>query len=110
MSINTDLAGAIGGTTGDAQPDSIIVNGTNGDDIVDVVGAGTSASVVGLHAQVNVTNSEGANDALVINTLGGADGVTATALQANVIKLTVDGGTGERHAPRLAGCGHVPRT
>jgi Ca2+-binding RTX toxin-like protein len=93
VSINTDLAGAIGGTTGDAQPDSIIVNGTNGDDIVDVVGAGTSASVVGLHAQVNVTNSEGANDALVINTLGGADGVTATALQANVIKLTVDGGT-----------------
>ena len=36
VSIDTDLAGAIGGAAGDAQPDTIIVNGTNGDDIVDV--------------------------------------------------------------------------
>ena len=93
VTIDTDLAGAIGGVTGDTQSDTIIVNGTNGDDIVDVVGAGTSASVIGLHAQVNITNSEGANDSLVINTLGGEDGVTATTLPAGVIKLTVDGGT-----------------
>jgi Ca2+-binding RTX toxin-like protein len=93
--LDGDLAGTIGGTAGDAAADTVIVNGTNGDDIVDVVGAGTSASVLGLATRVNITNSEGANDALAINTLGGDDGVTATTLPAGVIKLTVDGGANE---------------
>jgi len=92
--VNIDLAGVIGGSSGDGQPDVIIVNGTNGADNINVTGAGTSASVSGLAAQVNITNSEGANDSLVINALGGADSVTATTLPAGVIKLTVDGGAG----------------
>ncbi len=91
--IDVDLAGTIGGSTGDAAADTVIVNGTSGNDIIDVFGAGTSASVVGLPALVNITNSEGANDSLVINALGGNDGVTATTLPAGVIKLTIDGGT-----------------
>jgi Ca2+-binding RTX toxin-like protein len=95
VEVNTDLAGTIGGTSGDGQADIVIVNGTNGDDSIDVVGGGTSASVVGLSAQVNITNSEGANDALVVNALGGADEVTATTLPAGVIKLTIDGGNHE---------------
>jgi Ca2+-binding RTX toxin-like protein len=95
VEINVDLAGTIGGTTGDGQADVIIVNGTNGNDIIDIVGAGTSASVLGLAARVNIANSEGANDSLVINALGGNDGVTATTLPAGVIKLVVDGGAGE---------------
>ncbi len=95
MKVDTDLAGTVGGTAGDAQADTITVNGTNGDDHIDVVGAGTSASVLGLAAQVNLTNAEGANDALVINSLGGDDAVTATALPAGVIKLAVDGGAGD---------------
>src|SRR6185503_20134082 len=37
----------------------------------------------------------GANDSLVINALGGNDGVTATTLPAGVIKLTMDGGAGD---------------
>ncbi len=95
VDIDTDLAGAIGGAAGDAAADTVVVNGTNGDDIVDVFGAGTSASVLGLHTRVDIANSEGANDALVVNTLGGDDGVTASTLPAGVIKLTVDGGAGE---------------
>jgi Ca2+-binding RTX toxin-like protein len=95
VKVDTDLAGALGGIVGDAAADTIIVNGTNGDDIIDVFGASTSASVVGLQAQVNITNSEGANDSLVINALGGDDGVTSTTLPAGVIKLTIDGGTDE---------------
>jgi Ca2+-binding RTX toxin-like protein len=94
VEINSDLAGTIGGTAGDGQADTVVVNGTNGNDVVDVVGAGTSASVLGLTARVNITNSEGANDALVVNALGGADTVTATTLPADVIKLTIDGGLG----------------
>ena len=92
--LNANLAGALGGTTGDALADTVVVNGTKGNDVIDVVGAGTSASVLGLSAQVNVTGSEGANDALVVNALGGNDRVTATTLPAGVIRLTIDGGTG----------------
>ena len=44
---------------------------------------------------MNITGSEGANDSLVINALGGDDGVTATTLPAGIIKLTIDGGAGD---------------
>ena len=92
VDVNIDLAGTIDGAAGDGEADTVIVNGTNGADIIDVVGAGTSVSAIGLAARVDITNSEGANDSLVINALGGIDGVTATTLPAGVIKLTVDGG------------------
>ncbi len=92
--LDGDLAGTFNGTAGDVAADTVIVNGTNGDDVIDVVGAGTSATVIGLPTQVNITNSEGANDSLVVNTLGGNDGVNATTLPAGVIKLTIDGGAG----------------
>jgi Ca2+-binding RTX toxin-like protein len=94
VEVNVNLAGTLGGATGDAAADTVIVNGTNGNDVIDVFGSGTSVAVVGLSAQVNITNSEGANDSLVVNALGGKDGVTATTLPADVIKLTIDGGAG----------------
>ena len=93
--LNGDLAGTLGGTTGDGTADTVTVNGTNGADVIDVFGAGTSASVIGLATRVNLTNTEGANDSLAINALGGDDGVTATTMPAGVIKLSVDGGAGE---------------
>ncbi len=95
VEVNIDLAGVIGGTAGDGKADTVIANGTNGDDLVDVVGAGSAFSVLGLAARVNVSNSEGANDALVINGLGGDDVVTATTLPAGIAKLTIDGGAGD---------------
>src|SRR5215218_1702508 len=95
VKIDVDQAGALGGTAGDGQADTVVVKGTNGNDVIDVFGAGTSLSVVGLSAQVNIANAEGANDALVVNALGGSDGVTATTLPAGVIKLTIDGGAGD---------------
>ncbi len=95
VELNTNLASAIGGTAGDGAADVVIVNGTNGDDIVNVFGAGSSATVVGLPARVNITATEGANDALVVNALGGNDDVTVTTTPAGVIKLTTDGGAGD---------------
>jgi Ca2+-binding RTX toxin-like protein len=93
--VNVNLAGTIGGTAGDANADTVETNATNGGDIIDVFGAGSSVSVVGLAAQVNVTNAEGANDTLVIKGLGGNDAITATTLPAGVMKLTLDGGDGD---------------
>ena len=93
--VNINLAGTIGGTTGDAAVDIVTVNGTNSGDIIDVVGAGTSASVVGLSAAVNITASEGANDALGINGGGGNDRISAATLPAGVTNLTLDGAAGD---------------
>ncbi len=94
VEVNVNQAGTIGGSAGDAAADVVIVNGTNGNNIIDVFGAGSSVAVLGLATRVNITNSEGANDALVINALGGNDGVTATTMPAGVTKLTIDGGAG----------------
>ncbi len=92
--VNVNLSGTIGGTAGDGLADTVIVNGTTGNNIIDVFGAGTNVSVLGLAAQVKLTASEGANDSLVINAGDGDDGITATTLPAGVIKLTLDGGAG----------------
>ena len=67
--VNVNLAAAGGG--GDAQADTVIVNGTNGDDTTLLLGTGSAATIVGLAAQVNITGAEGANDRLAINALGG---------------------------------------
>ena len=56
--ININLASTIGGTAGDGQADTVIVNGTNGANTVDIVGSGTSYTVTGLSALVSVGNSE----------------------------------------------------
>ena len=90
--VNVNLGLTIGGATGDAAADTILVNGTSNDDIIEVFGAGTSASVMGLSVQVNLTNSDGTNDSVFINALEGDDAVTATTLPVNVVRLTLDGG------------------
>lgn len=92
--VNVRLSGTIGGTAGDNAADNVIVNGTNGNDIIDVFGAGSSVSVVGLSARVNVTQTEGALDRVTVQGNGGNDGITATTVAAGVVQLTLDGGAG----------------
>jgi Ca2+-binding RTX toxin-like protein len=92
--VNFDLASPPGGGTGDTAADTVVVNGTAHADAVQITGSGSSFSVAGLPAAVSVQGSEGANDGLVVNTLGGNDSVTAAGLPAGVVQLTVDGGTG----------------
>jgi Ca2+-binding RTX toxin-like protein len=92
--VNLDLAGAPGSGTGDGAADTVIVNGTNHADAVRISGSGTGLTVVGLPSTVAVQGSEGAHDRLVVNSLGGNDSVSAAALPATVVNLTVDGGAG----------------
>jgi Ca2+-binding RTX toxin-like protein len=70
------------------------VDGTAGNDNVRLFGSGTSASVVGLPATVTVSNAEGASDSLAVRGLGGDDGLDASNVDANVINVALDGGTG----------------
>jgi Ca2+-binding RTX toxin-like protein len=93
--VTVDLAGTLGGATGDGQPDTVVVNGTAAADSVTVQGFGSTANVTGLAATVRVNHAEGANDSLQINGLGGNDTINASTLSAGVIGLTLNGGDGD---------------
>lgn len=97
--VNINLQASAGG--GDLLADAVIVNGTNGPDNINVVGQGTSVSVVGLAARVNITNSDGTLDLLTVKTLGGNDVVDSSGLPANLIGLTVDLGDGQAANPAV---------
>ncbi len=91
--VNINLAAVGGG--GDAQPDTVIANATNGADVVLVIGDSLGVSVLGLAAQINVTGAEAANDRIVVNALAGDDVIEASGLQAGAVGLTLDGGAGD---------------
>lgn len=71
-----------------------MINATEGDDVVLVVGDSGNVTVTGLAATINITGFEAANDRIVINGLGGDDIIAATGLLAGSIQLTADGGAG----------------
>ena len=89
-----DLAAPAGSGQGDGQPDTVIVNGTAGDDQIKVVSSGSSVLVNGLSAQMTITGAEPGNDSLVINGLAGNDTIDASRLRAGQIDLTLNGGDG----------------
>ena len=89
--MNVDLAGTLGGAAGDGQADRVVVNGTNGDDTINVNGDAGAVKVSGLAATVEVLHPEVANDRLDVNTLAGTDTVDAGGLAAGVIQLFVNG-------------------
>ena len=111
--VNLDLASPPGSGTGDGQADTVIVNGTNGDDAIAVDGdASGRCRPRAWLPQVNITGAEAANDRLTVNALGGDDVVDASGLSAGAIQLTADGGDGDdvliggarqRHAERRRG-------
>jgi Ca2+-binding RTX toxin-like protein len=80
---------------GDGQADSVIVNGTVGDNRINISNSGTSILVKGLAAQVTIDGAEAADDSLVVNGLDGNDTISAAGLGAGRINLTIDGGTGD---------------
>jgi Ca2+-binding RTX toxin-like protein len=102
-----DLASAPGSGAGDGQPDTVIVNGSNATETVEIPGSGAGYTLVGLPAFVNVGDSEVANDQLVVNALAGNDVVSATSLPANMVRLTVDGGAGNDILTGSAGNDHL---
>ncbi len=90
--IAVDLAAA--GGAGDAQADSVTVNGTNADDTVAISSAAGTVSITGLPASVTITGGEAATDSLTLNAQSGIDIVNASGLPAGVIRLTLNGGLG----------------
>jgi Ca2+-binding RTX toxin-like protein len=84
---NLDLAGTLGG--GDGAADHVVVNGTNGDDTIDIDGNGSGADVTGLATAVSVTHAD-QGDSLSINTLAGNNSVAANGV-FGALQVLVDG-------------------
>jgi hypothetical protein len=90
---NLDLAAALGGNAPDGALDSVVVNGTDGVDDINVAGNGSGADVTGLATAVSIKHADPSDadpsDSLVVNTLAGVDHVNvagvAGALDVQVI-------------------------
>jgi hypothetical protein len=87
--VNVDLAGTLGGGDGDGAVDNVIVNGTDGDDSINIDGNGSGADVTGLATAVSVTHAD-QGDSLSVNTLAGTDSVNANGV-FGALKVLVDG-------------------
>jgi Ca2+-binding RTX toxin-like protein len=93
VEVNLDLADA-SGVAPDGAADTIVAQGTEGNDVALVIGDAAGTTLVGLAASVNVFFSDPLLDRLVVNALSGDDIVESSSLAAGVIGLTVDGGAG----------------
>jgi Ca2+-binding RTX toxin-like protein len=87
--VNLDLAGTLGGISGDGALDNVTVLGTNGDDTINVAGNGSGADVTGLAAAVSITHAD-PTDTLSVNTLAGTDKVFTEGI-AGVLQVLVNG-------------------
>jgi Ca2+-binding RTX toxin-like protein len=93
--VNGDLAGTIGGATGDAAQDQVVVKATAGDNVVAVSGSAGSASVRGLAAVVGIAHADAAQDTLRVDALSGDDVVDGSGLAADAIGFQASGGDGD---------------
>ncbi len=81
--------------SGFPAPVSVIVNATNGHDVVTVTGQGNNAQVAGLRALVSVINANGGDDLVTVAALAGDDVVDASRLAAASTLLELNGGDGD---------------
>jgi Ca2+-binding RTX toxin-like protein len=88
-----DLAATPGTGQGDGQPDTIVINATDGDDVITLTNNNGVVTVSGLAAEVTISGFD-ANDRIVINGLGGDDVIEASGLGTAML-LTADGGEGD---------------
>jgi Ca2+-binding RTX toxin-like protein len=91
--IVTDLAANGGGD--DLAADNVVVNATQGDDVVVLNGSSGAADIAGLQAKISVTGAGPGNDRVTVNTLAGGDVVDASGLHADATLLTLNGGDGD---------------
>ncbi|CAN7749744.1 calcium-binding protein [Bradyrhizobium sp. LjRoot220] len=85
--VNVDLGG------NDSAADTVVINATNGDDVISVTKVNGVVTITGLSETVTIKNFD-ASDRLVINGLGGDDVIDASGLPAGLL-LTANGGDGD---------------
>src|SRR4029453_13935520 len=93
--ITIDLAPVLGGTVGDGQADSVLLNAADNPGAVSVGGDADGVEIHGLAALVKVINSEPANDHLTVKLLQGDDAADASGLAADALLYAADGADGD---------------
>jgi hypothetical protein len=86
---NLDLAAALGGSAADGAIDSVVVNGTDGDDNIHVDGSRAGVDVTGLAGAVSIKHAD-PTDSLSLNTFGGKNSVLVNGV-AGLLQVQVDG-------------------
>jgi Ca2+-binding RTX toxin-like protein len=92
--VTLDLRPSTTVSTGDGYPDTILVNGTNAADIVNITGAAGSLTLSGLAPTVVIQGSDYARDTLTVAGGFEADTLNAQGLAADVVRLVMRGGQG----------------
>src|SRR5581483_2679894 len=90
--VNVDLAGFDG--TPDASADTVIAQGTAGNDKVKFVDDDGGLAVDGLAAETRVTGGDLGLDSLQVSTLGGDDSISSSTDVTGTVAAVVDGGEG----------------
>jgi Ca2+-binding RTX toxin-like protein len=85
---NLDLASTFGGNAPDGAVDTVVVNGTTGNDNINIAGNGSGADVTGLASAVSVKHAD-PTDSLSVDTRAGTDHVTTTGVLG--LQVLVDG-------------------
>ena len=93
--VDVNLAGTLNGTAGDNSADNVIVNGTAGADVMQLVGDASGVALLGTATALTVTGLDGALDTLTIQGGAGDDVIEASGVQAGSAKLVLDGGAGD---------------
>ncbi|MFO1081750.1 MAG: calcium-binding protein [Reyranellaceae bacterium] len=91
--VMVNLAGN-GGISGDGAADLVTVEGTAGGDTVTVGAVGGAVNVDGLAPGVTILGAEAALDRVTVSGQGGDDTITAGSGLAALVRLTLDGGSG----------------
>ncbi|MGI0491063.1 calcium-binding protein [Alkalinema pantanalense CENA528] len=92
--IQINLGASLGEILGDSKLDSIIINGTDNADTIDLTSNDSGHRITGLAAAVQISGAE-ATDKLAVNALGGNDTLRANTLRSTLIQFTADGGDGD---------------
>ena len=90
--VNVNLAAQTGG--GDGAADTVVVNGTEQADRVDVSNDAGNLLVKGVKPSIEVTGSEPSQDNVDIDTLGGNDAINTGIGVSGPAAVNVDGGAG----------------
>lgn len=91
-SVDILLESALNSGIDDAQEDVVTVNGTAGSDAIAVQSDGSSATVSGLAAAIDIHSLSAGLDRLIVNGAGGADSIDARDVASEALRLMIDGG------------------
>jgi Ca2+-binding RTX toxin-like protein len=91
--LNVDLAGTTANDDGAA--DQVLVNGTNGNDVIAAAGRAGDVTVTGLAAKVHIVHAQSTQDQLAISGRAGDDVIDGSGLAADAIQFLADGDDGD---------------